>query len=568
MKDPMTLQMNTAGAQAGLDVIREFNEQSTHPMEVAEAFLFKLLSENADTEYGKKYHFSEIKSVKEYMEKVPVITYEAVDEYIERMKAGEKNILTCYPYNHFNTTSGTIGKAKSIPMTDPQTAVYMKYGSQYNLGIMETYLDPSWKEGRSFSPTEGAYTTLDNGMTVGCASSKMAEACTGGVEPFGSMLRSMFSSPPEAMLPDGETNTRYLHVRFAMMDKDLTGITAGFPVNLVHQMSYIRDNYEMLIDDIEKGNIDESITISDAKRVTLAPRLVPMPERAAELREIFKDGPNFPFMPEVWPNMQYIFCAYGDGMTVYNDTLTKYFHGGKIAQICAGITASEGLWSVPSGVNDPDSIIVPDGVYIEYLPVEAGDDFSQICTMDEVEIGKIYELIITNLCGLYRYRMSDAVKVTGFHGKLPKVQFMYRVNKTISLALEKTTETALLEAAKQTAKRLDFQLLDYEVYPDREAVPGKYIFLLETYDEKRFQISKEELSKVCFEELCKANPRVLAAHKAGNIGDLEAYFEQPETQLLYRDKMIYQGASAQQFKPVHVIGNEEQRKFFMIMREE
>ena len=60
---------------------------------------------------------------------------------------------------------------------------------------------------------------------------------------------------------------------------------------------YIDKNYELLIDDIEKGTISESISLPEDCRESLQKKIKPMPERAAVLREIFKDGPNLQYIP-------------------------------------------------------------------------------------------------------------------------------------------------------------------------------------------------------------------------------------------------------------------------------
>lgn len=563
----MTEKMNREGAKEGLKILAHFDEITKNPGQVSEALLMKLLADNADTEYGRKYGFSRIHSISDYQKALPIITYDDIDADVERMKAGEENILISYHYRHMNETSGTVGKQKAVPLTDQQSAVFMKYNNQYANGIVAQYFGDECMKSRIFTPSEGNHRDLPCGVTIGCASSIMAEALKGGYEPYSSMMKALYTSPVEAMQPGPDVNTRYIHVRFAMMDKDLAGIIGGFMSNLIHLMTYIHDNYELLIDDIEKGTIDDSIEMPAERRESLLKKIQPMPERAAELREIFKDGPDICFMPLIWPKMKYIYAVGGDGFAVYDDNMRTHFHGGRIHNIYAGITASEGLWSVPAGVDDQDSILVPDSAFMEFQPVEYGDDFSHITTIDKLELGKTYELVITNLCGFYRYRMSDAIKVTGFYNKTPKVQFMYRVNKTINMACEKTTEAMLKITAENTAKELGFGLLDYEVYADTSAVPGRYIFMIETYDEKRFSIPKEELDRVVLEKLCEANPEFKECYEEHLIQAPDAYFEQPETQLLFRDKMIYKGASAQQLKPVHVIGNEEQRKFFMIMRE-
>lgn len=65
----------------------------------------------------------------------------------------------------------------------------------------------------------------------------------------------------------------------------------------------------------------------------------------------------------------------------YDRVIKKHFTGGGVANIYSGITVSEGLWTVPCGADDFDSVIVPSAAFIEFLPVEAGDDYTQCVTM-------------------------------------------------------------------------------------------------------------------------------------------------------------------------------------------
>ena len=60
-----------------LEILEEFK----HPMEVNAQLLFKILADNKDTEYGKKYHFADIHSVEDYQRMVPVITYDDIGAY-------------------------------------------------------------------------------------------------------------------------------------------------------------------------------------------------------------------------------------------------------------------------------------------------------------------------------------------------------------------------------------------------------------------------------------------------------------------------------------------------------
>ena len=58
----------------------------------------------------------------------------------------------------------------------------------------------------------------------------------------------------------------------------------------------------------------------------------------------------------------------------------------------------------------------------------------------ELSVGADYELVITNLGGLCRYRIGDVVKVVGFHKNGPLVEFQYRIGQLLNLRGEKLSE--------------------------------------------------------------------------------------------------------------------------------
>ena len=557
---------NEKNSAQGLEAWKAFQEETMHPMERATELLMKLLDDNKDTEYGRKYGFAQIHSIEEYRKRVPVITYDHIAPELERMMRGEKNILTAYPFNHFNETSGTLGTPKVVPMTEQQANMFAHYNNLIMYGLLRDNLDPDWMNGRAFCTSSGTCRTLESGLTVGEASAKMADYIKGGKDALDAMVRTMYTSPLEAMTPEPGTDTKYVHTRFALMDRDVRGIVTGFYSVIVLFLKYIANNYELLINDIEKGTISEEVDMPDSVRESLLKKIQPMPERAAELREIFRNGSDFPFVPKIWPRFSYLCGAGGDGFEIYDRQIREQFTGGGVANIYSGVTASEGLWSVPSGVDDFDSILAPGACFVEFLPVEAGDDFSKCVTLDKLEVGKVYELIITNLSGFYRYRMSDAVKVTGFYNQTPKIQFMYRVNRTINLMEEKTTEKALQMTVEAATNEMGIELADFTVYPDSDSNPNNYIFLIEPRKDIT-EFDMEALRDSVFRHLCEANPVYYDCYADGWLGKPEVFFLQPETSLLYRDMMVMRGASMNQLKPVRVIMNERQRKFFFALRQ-
>ena len=112
----------------GNAAIRRMDDHSRDAFHTNEALLMQLIKDNSDTEYGKKYDFAGIQSIREYQERVPFSTYDDYAPYIERMtKNGEKNLITAYPVIQYAETSGSIGVQKRIPLTDRAMNVYQDY---------------------------------------------------------------------------------------------------------------------------------------------------------------------------------------------------------------------------------------------------------------------------------------------------------------------------------------------------------------------------------------------------------------------------------------------------------
>ena len=563
----LTRQFYEQTLASGKRILEEFEKETENAYQTNCNFLMKTLHDNADTEYGRKYGFATIGSVEEYQKRVPVIVYDNIAEQIERMAAGEKNVLTAYPFNHMNDTSGTVGNAKLVPMTKPQTDIFMRYDYLLGMGNMNRYLDDRWKDGRCFGTSEGTHRVLPSGITRGSASSVMAQVMQGGVDAYDKQMRLLFTSPTEASIPKPGDNTKYIHSRFALMDGGITGIITGFFSQVVLYLSYITDNYEMLIDDIEKGTISEGIELAPETRASLLAKISPMPERAAELRRIFRNGSDIRWIPEVWPDLMYIRGVGADGFSVYDRIIKERYGGDKVKCFYSGLSASEVLTSACVEPDSPSSAMLPGSAFFEFLPVDAGDDFTQIVTMDKVEVGKIYELIATNACGFYRYRTSDAVKVTGFYNSSPRIEFMYRTNRTINMVGEKVTEKDLQWTVEKTCNELNLNLSDFSVYADQQSVPGQYVFLVELFRQPA-DLDRKHFAEVLEKNMCEASFIYKYELGAGNIAPLKVLFLQPETNFLYRDMMVMRGASPSQLKPVRIIMNERQRRFFFRLVED
>ena len=89
-----------------------------YPHETQKETLYQLLAKAASTEWGIKYSYSSITSIKEYQSRFPVQTYEDIIPYVERLRRGETNLLWPGEIKWFAKSSGTTStKSKFIPMS-------------------------------------------------------------------------------------------------------------------------------------------------------------------------------------------------------------------------------------------------------------------------------------------------------------------------------------------------------------------------------------------------------------------------------------------------------------------
>ena len=95
---------------------RRFEHTAEHPEEVQRDLLQRILKSNQDTAYGRQHGFSRMNSVQDYQDGVPVGDYEAFRSWVDRLKEGERRVLTSEDPYLFALTSGTAGQPKFIPV--------------------------------------------------------------------------------------------------------------------------------------------------------------------------------------------------------------------------------------------------------------------------------------------------------------------------------------------------------------------------------------------------------------------------------------------------------------------
>src|SRR5260370_42594301 len=79
--------------------------------------LRELITQNANTAFAKAHGFNQIRSYEDFTRRVPLSDYSAFEPWIDRIRRGEKNVLTHEPVTHLIPTSGSTSGRKLIPFT-------------------------------------------------------------------------------------------------------------------------------------------------------------------------------------------------------------------------------------------------------------------------------------------------------------------------------------------------------------------------------------------------------------------------------------------------------------------
>jgi hypothetical protein len=412
--------------------------------------------------------------------------------------------------------------------------------------------------GRGFNQLEIVDRTLDDGTPLGNISGSAAKR-------YRSIFPYYLTSPIPVLYPKGYLPMTYLKARYLLADRDATFMFSVFMPNLVDLMYYIQRNWETLVGDIRSGGFDESVDIDAETRAELAKVTKPDPARADELEKIFREGFDSPIIPRLWPQMSFI-CTIGTGGFAAYTRIMREFSG-DIPIDFSIYGASEALMAACTGIEDPEFALLVDSCFFEFIPADAPDSCTDTLNIDQLEVGKEYELILTNLSGFYRYRIKDVIRVLGHHNTTPQITFAYRISQMVNLAAEKTTEEHLNHAVAEFAAAIGCEIYDYCLYIDYDSDPARYVLLAEP--EHLLPVDRlEEYARIFEEKLCKANLEYATCRYDRSIGHPVVLLQQPQTHALWREFKIYKGSSPNQVKPVRVIDTPQKEKFFFGMLEE
>ena len=548
--------LSDIGVYLGNLVFKGVNHFTSIPVETQEKILMQIMEENKDTEYGKKIGFDKVHSVEDFQKIVPLSNYDTYSDYVDRMLEGEENLMMARKCKRYCTSSGSVGKPKVLPKSGKDL---------WNMQCMGFAATPAcaqrWfkAKGKKFPKQIGPVAIILTGHKM--KDGKMGNGA--GQVPFTYLKpisKFFMTTPNDFMYPENEdaVDSAYFHLRFALERRDVTFLGSMVVTLLTTMFDYLEANWEMMCNDIEKGIIDPGVKCPPELRAKWEKKFKPNPKRAAEIRRECAKGFDEPIAKRLWPDFVWSYGMVGSNLQFYVDKLRKHIGDAPIHNM--GYAAAEGYMAMPVELDVNDYVLLPRSLFFEFIPVD-DPNCERPLTIGEVEVGKDYELVVTNFSGLYRYQIEDVVRVTGYFNKTPKVEFLYRNNLAMNIANEKTTTQMVDWAALETQKKLGITFKGYSFYSDTDNDPVRYMLLAEPEgDVSKDKIS--EIEKVLDEMLSESNEKYFKYRRWGMIGEPKVVFLKKDTYADYREMLKKQGKVLNQIKPVTVINTDERKEFF------
>ena len=533
---------------------RIFENATKNPMAAQNRLLLQYIARNRHTEYGRKYHFPQIKTIDDYRMLVPISDSESIFPYVERIRKGEDNILTKEKVIFFGLTSGTTGKPKLVPVTNFSRAKKAETMALWAYYISRDH--PSVLDGKVLAiinPDDEDST--DSGVAVGAESGHAYKNMPG-------IIKRFYSIPYIAFLIQDYESRYYCILRIAM-EHNVTTIATLNPSTIVLLCRKIEGNKDALIEDIEKGTLNKKLIIPPYIRAALENIFRPNPKRAAELRDILKE--KGALLPKYfWPNLVLIECWKGGTMKLYLKELPQYFADVPIRDF--GCLSTEARSSIPIGDIGAGGVLAINTNFYEFIPKEdMGKRDRRFLLCDELEKGREYFIIVTTPGGLYRYNIDDIIVVDGFFNKTPVIEFVQKGLNAVSVVGEKLYESQVNAAVNRALDKHKLLLRFFSAAAQMEK-PQHYVFLVE-FDGEPAENEKKELLQSIEEEMKKENLEYKFVRDSQLLGSPLLKVVKSGEFERYRSMRVSEGANDSQFKVPELTADPDFQKNFTVEKE-
>lgn len=383
--------VNEARWTDGQNVRNRLDDITYNPMRSQEEFVMRMMRENAQTEFGQAHNFKNIHTLDDFKRYIPLTTYDDYASYIERIANGERNVLTAYLTEHLSP----FNEYKRLPQS--RWSVQSCYDYNFSLGFCLAANHGLLNNGMTLNLVDSHVEQLPSGVTVGKLLGRLL-----GKRDFD--YDQVYAIPLEVANASEEYDILYLQALYALRQEYISIAICDHYEKMLELLRYIEKHWPKLAEDIERGNA----------------HIVPDPKRADAVREIMEPHHiGTRIVRLLWPKLQCIMVNDVDRLSASFELLRTYC-GSNVHFVYTGIGTPEGTFSTALNLDDPQTVLIPDSVFYEFKPKEA-NSYQTLLTLDQLEIGRSYELVVTTLAGLYRYKTYKHFMVVGRYHDTPTV---------------------------------------------------------------------------------------------------------------------------------------------------
>jgi hypothetical protein len=413
--------------------LTNFKRSLEVPEQAQQLVLKKIINDLAATEYGRALNIKANDDYQKFATKVPVVSYDDFSEWVERQKKTEDRIIVPAPVLFYEKTSGSSAAAKFIPYTRALKNSFNRMFLIWLADLLEN--GPKFKTGKSFISISPAFHKAQNterGVQIGL------EDDTDYLNHWLKfLLKRFFVLPSSVKQLQNPENFKRACAVLLLAEKNLEVISIWNPSFLEVLLDFIQANSNLLIDDLQRGsltleNINFKFTQPNAKRLAL-------------LKE------NSLLWKNIWTELKLISCwTSANAQQASNRIATKFPY---VLLQGKGLLATEAPLTLPL-IEARGFVPMLSEVFFEFI-----DTLGNVKLLHELETEREYEIVLTQQGGLYRYRIGDRVRVTGYFKSTPCLEFTGRRQAICDMVGEKLNEQFVRNCLLQFSLQSSFQTL-------------------------------------------------------------------------------------------------------------
>jgi hypothetical protein len=491
----------------------------------------------AGSEMGRALGLGSIRTYADFVAQVPIQQYENIEPYIDLVKLGRTTAMFApgTRLHMFAKTSGSTRRPKYIPVTDAFLQEYRRGWNAFGVKFLydhDCFLRPLVQVS---SPSDEERTAL--GIPCGAITGLMAATQK-------RIVRRYYIVPPATAYVSDAAARYYCVVRIAA-PHDVAFIVAASPATQLNLARTLDTHAQAIIRDVRDGTLTPPGEISTDLHRQLSARLRPDPAGARRLENIVARTQRLR-PADVW-NLALVVNWTGGTMGLFLQDFPQYF--GNVPVRDPGLIASEGRITIPLEDGTPSGVLnVPDNFY-EFIPADEYESPRRtVLRCHELEVGKHYYVLLTTSAGFFRYDLGDCVRVTGFRGRAPLLEFLHRGTHTASITGEKLTEQQAVMAygAATNGSGLGSALF---VLAPQWGNPPFYRLHVEADGSIFNGIARRELAAVFDRQLQAINIEYASKRTSGRLADIDVNVLPPGWLARQdREKAMSQRAVNEQFK--------------------